>query len=263
MKFDLVLLECFFNVDSWKTIGDSKLRARYNRTVIGPLWEILGSLLLLILISLVWSKLWNKSFKEFFTYVFIGFTVWRVILSSVTDATVLFNSTYRGVIKNIKIDPFLLAISSSYRNFITLILNFPIMIIATYFSGQLSIYFIYTTLIFTILFFISSSCATYILAIITTRYRDLEHSLNVILGMLFFFTPIIWQADQIGQGAKFLLIESNFLYHFINFFRSGFVNGKIEYFSMVMMIIVTILLFFVATFLHNKYKKKIIFWIDY
>jgi ABC-2 type transport system permease protein len=81
--------------------------------------------------------------------------------------------------------------------------------------------------------------------------------------MLFFFTPIIWQADQIGHGEKIFLIESNFLYHFINFFRSGFVNGKIEYFSMLMMTIVTILLFFVATFLHNKYKKKIIFWIDY
>ena len=103
----LEIFSCFKNIDSWKTIGDSKLRSRYNRTIIGPFWEILGSLLLLILIALVWSRLWDKDFKIFFSYLFIGFTLWRVILSTVTDATVLFNSTYHGIIKNVKINPFL------------------------------------------------------------------------------------------------------------------------------------------------------------
>ena len=87
MKEEIILFyKSLLNVNTWRELSDSKMRARYNRTVLGPFWEIFGSLFLLLLLAYLWSKLWNKDFVDFFTYLLIGYTLWRTILSTVTDA---------------------------------------------------------------------------------------------------------------------------------------------------------------------------------
>ena len=97
--------QSLLNIELWYELALSKIRARFNRTVLGPLWEILGSLVLLVLLAFLWSKLWNKNFIDFFTYLFIGFTLWRTILSTVTDANMLLSHTYGSLIKNVYIKP--------------------------------------------------------------------------------------------------------------------------------------------------------------
>ena len=120
----ICLYQSLINFDLYKELADAKMRARYNRTVLGPFWEILGALLLLLLLSFLWSKLWKVKFIDFFTYLLVGYTLWRTILSTTTDACQLYSYTYTGVLKNVKIHPFVLAISCAYKNFLTLLMNF-------------------------------------------------------------------------------------------------------------------------------------------
>ena len=45
------LFKLLKDFDVWKMLADTKMRARYNRTILGPFWEIFGSLFLLLLLS--------------------------------------------------------------------------------------------------------------------------------------------------------------------------------------------------------------------
>lgn len=256
----LLFLKCIANYDLWYELAQSKIRARFNRTVLGPFWEILGSLILLCLLAFLWSKLWNKDFLDFFTYLFIGFTLWRTILSSVTDANTLFSHTYNSILKNVNLHPFILCISSSYKNIVTLLLNMPIIILILFINNEFTFLSIIYFIVFLFFFFISSICATFILSALCLRYRDLEHTISVFVGILFFFTPIIWSIDQLGD--KLFLIQPNILFHYIEFFRSGLKNGYVEPISIIIVLLSTFFLLILTIYLSKKIKNKLNYWVD-
>jgi len=254
------LFKLLKDFDVWKMLADTKMRARYNRTILGPFWEIFGSLFLLLLLAFLWSKLWGKNFIDFFTYLLVGYTLWRTILSTITDANQLYAHTYISIIRNVKFHPFTLAIASAYKNLTTLLLNFPLIILVLYLNNQIHVQSIFFAFVFLILFFMSSISLTFLFGILCLKYRDLEHSIGVILGMLFFFTPIIWSVDQLGD--KVLLIQPNILYHYLHFFRSGLQNGSVDTLSITVVLCSTIFLVLFACFVCNLTKNKIAYWID-
>ena len=255
-----IFIKSLLNYVLWLELAQSRIRARFNRTVLGPLWEIFGSLFLLLLLAFLWSKLWGKDFLDFFTYLYIGFTLWRTILSSVTDANMLFSHSYINLIKNIYIHPFILCISSSYKNCVTLLLNMPVIFLVLIYNNTLHLTSIFYCFIFLILFFISNVCISFIFGTLCLKYRDLEHTINVFFGILFFFTPIIWEVNQLGD--KILLIQPNLLYHYIEFFRSGLINGEVNTISIIIVFFVTIFLILFTSYLSSKIKNKITFWVD-
>ena len=120
--------------------------------------------------------------------MYVGFTLWRIILSSVTDANALFTFVYAPVIKNVYIHPFVLCISSSFKNIITLLLNLPLIIIVLILNKQIHIASIFYLISFLILFFISSICITYMFGVLCLRFRDLEHTINVFWNTLFLYS---------------------------------------------------------------------------
>ena len=261
MKKEIIsLYQALVNFDLYKELADTKMRARYNRTVLGPFWEIFGALVLLLLLSFLWSKLWKVTFLNFFTYLLVGYTLWRTILSTTTDACQLFSNTYTGILKNVKINPFILAIACAYKNFLTLLLNFPIIIFILYLNNQLHFSSIFLSIFFMFLFFLSSVAASFLLAVLCLRYRDLEHTIGVLLGMVFFFTPIIWNVNQLGNNISY--INLNVLYHYINFFRSGLQNGEVNLLSIIVVVITTTFLIFLALYVSKKSHKKIAYWLD-
>jgi lipopolysaccharide transport system permease protein len=254
------LYQSLANISLWKELADSKMRVRYNRTILGPFWEIFGSLLLLLLLSFLWSKLWKVEFLDFFTYLFIGYTLWRVVLSTTTDGCQLYSVVYNKVLKNVKIHPFVLAISCAYKNLVTLLLNFPLIVFVLYLNNQLYFSSIFFIILFLFLFFLSSISASFLFGILCLRYRDLEHSIGVILGMLFFFTPIIWKIDQLGDRMNFM--HGNILYHYVHFFRSGLQDGEVNLLSVLIVFITTLVLLLLAIYVSKKTYKKIAYWID-
>lgn len=261
MKKEIIsLYKSLVNFELYKELADTKMRARYNRTVLGPFWEIFGALLLLLLLSFLWSKLWKVKFIDFFTYLLIGYTLWRTILSTTTDACQLYSNTYTGVLKNVKIHPFILAISCAYKNFLTLLLNFPLIFFILYLNNQLHFYSIFFTILFIFFFFLSSIAASFLLAVLCLRYRDLEHTIGVLLGMVFFFTPIIWNVDQLGD--KTFYVQLNIFYHYIHFFRSGLQYGEVNFLSIIVVALTTTFLILLTLYVSKKTNKKIAYWLD-
>jgi len=202
----------------------------------------------------------DEDFLDFFSYLFIGFTLWRIILSSVTDANGLFSHTYNSLLKNVSLHPFILCIASSYKNIVTLLLNMPIIFFVLVINGEFYFSSLIYFFIFMILFFISNICVTFIFSILCLRFRDLEHTISVFFGILFFFTPIIWSIDQLGD--KVFLIQPNILYHYVEFFRSGLKNGYVDLNTILIVSLFTFFLTIFSIFLSKKFKNKINYWVD-
>ena len=115
------LLNILNNYELWLNMARCKLRVRYLRTKLGPIWEIIGILILLLCIAFIWSKLWKEDFVEFFPYLFFGYIIWKTIVSIVNEATMLFSEIYKNLLENVYIHPFTLCVAIVCKNFFVLL----------------------------------------------------------------------------------------------------------------------------------------------
>src|SRR3990167_2020208 len=80
----------------------SDLRARYKRSVLGPLWMTLGTAIGAVGLSFLWAELMHKDVREFMPTVTAGLILWQFIDGVVGDASALF-SRQAALIRNINL----------------------------------------------------------------------------------------------------------------------------------------------------------------
>jgi ABC-type polysaccharide/polyol phosphate export permease len=249
------------NYELWFNMARSKLRIRFLRTTLGPLWEVIGTLVLLLFISIIWSKLWGKDFLIFFPYLFLGFVIWKSIVSIINDATLLFSEIYKNILENVYIHPFVLCAAIVCKNMFILLGFVVCSIFIIIFTNKFFFLSIIFIIFYILLFFVTAISLTLIIATLCLRYRDLQHAINVILNLFFFFTPIIWSADQLSEANKRLLVDTNIIYHYVEFFRSSLFNGYPEIINFLVVVISTTVIFLLALYTSSKFSKKLIFWL--
>ena len=75
-------------------IAFTDLLARYRRTLLGPLWIVIGLAFGSLGLGLLWSELWNMPKDEIIPSITVGFLVWIFISTSILEgANCLLNDT--------------------------------------------------------------------------------------------------------------------------------------------------------------------------
>ncbi len=261
IKFYKEVLSTIRNFDLWFNIAISKLRVRFIRTALGPIWEIIGTMVFLIFISLIWSRLWGRAFFEYFGFLYTGYAIWKIMATTITESTFLFSELYSNALKNMRCNPISFCLGNSLKNLLILFLNLPIVIIITIYNDTISLNGILLMLIYLFLFFISATCVSFIVSTLCLKFRDLQYSVVVIMQLLFFMTPVIWDPQQISEKGRFFLVDTNIFYHYVEFFRSALLYGGVNKLSIIVVTISTLILMIVTFFLYAKIKNKIIFWV--
>lgn len=255
------LLRILNNYELWLNMARCKLRVRYLRTKLGPIWEILGTLILLLCIAFIWSKLWKEDFIEFFPYLFFGYIIWKTIVSIINEATMLFSEIYKNLLENVYIHPFTLCVAIVCKNFFVLLGFVGCSILILIFTKKIFLLSIIFVIIYLLLFFISAVSLTLLLATLCLRFRDMQHAINVILTLLFFFTPIIWNADQLSEANKIILVDTNIAYHYIEFFRSSLLFGHPTTKNFLVVLISTLILLMTSLYVSKKFSRRLTFWL--
>lgn len=255
------IAEAIKNHDLWVNIAISKLRVRFIRTALGPVWEILGTMIFLIFITIIWSRLWGRSFFEYFGFLYTGYAIWKIISTTITESTFLFSELYANALRNMKCNPLSFCLGNSLKNIFILFLNLPIVLLITIYNGTLSINGILLISYYLVIFFITAVCVSFIIGVLCLKFRDLQYSVVVIMQLLFFMTPVIWDPQQIAEKGRFFLIDINIFYHYVEFFRSALLYGKVEMLSVYVVSISSLLLIFITYYIYHKIKQKLIFWV--
>ena len=256
----ILLINCIKNFELWYNLGITKLRIRFLRTKLGPLWEIIGTLAIISMISLIWSKLWGKNLNDFLPYLFFGYVLWKTIISIIGDANMAYHEVYKNVLENVYIHPFQLSVGLVSKNFIVFFGFLICCLFIGFFVGNLSFFSIIYLIYFIIFFFISSICISFLFGLLCLKYRDLQHSIGIILNLAFFMTPIIWEPSQLGERGQ-IIIDFNLIYHYIEFFRSSLLYGTVNKITFYVVTFTTLILVLFATFISKKYSRKMIFWL--
>lgn len=199
------------------------IKKKYYKSVLGLLWTILNPLLMMLVITIVFSTLFKRNIENFPVYYMCGSLIFSFNSGSTTQAlhAMVANST---LLRKIYVPKYMFVLSPIAVNlvnlFFSLIALFVVMLVTgapfTKYLLLIPLPIIYLTIFTTGLSLILSTYGVF--------FRDLNHLYGIFVTAWTYLTPIFYPISIIPQKYLFLF-ELNPLYHFVNIFRDLTYSG--------------------------------------
>jgi len=241
---------------AWFNLAFEDLKKRYRRSLIGPFWITLSTLLLVIVIGPLYGVIFNRELNDYFPFLTAGIIIWQFLSTYVNESVFGFIEN-EGYIKNIKAPYFTFIFKLFFKNFLVFLHNFIIIIFIILYFGIIPNIFLFLFGIF--LFTINLLWIGTLLAILSARFRDMPQIIANLVQISFFLTPIIWQIDMAGR--HFYFINFNPIYHFIEIVRAPLINAQINNFSFIFASLSALIGTLITTYFFGKFNKRFSFWV--
>ena len=241
----------------WKNLAWSDILQRYKRTVIGPLWGVITTGIIIVFVGPVYSKLFGQKLEEYFPYIALSYILWNFLSTLIQEMSnsLIASSEY---IKHVSWPFPVYFYRCILRNLIVLSHNLIIAVpIVLYYSlisiKSVSFFFIGLGLVL----FLSIGCGM-ILGVFCLRHRDIPQLITNFLNMLFFITPVFWSVSMLGEHTWMASI--NPMFHILEILRQPLLGKSASSLSYTTVLIMGFILFFAGLAIYSMNRKKIAFW---
>ncbi len=201
------------------------LKVKYRRSFLGYLWSLLNPLLMMGVMSLVFSSFFRSKIENYPLYLICGQTLYGFFTESTNQAmgSILASGS---LIRKIYIPKFIFPFSRIMSSFVTMSFSLAAILIVMIITRAR---FCWTILLIIIpIFFLFLFCCGLgmILSALCVYFRDIKHLWGVITLAWMYATPIFYSVgDMPAKIAR--IIRLNPLYHFITLFRSLVMFGMV------------------------------------
>lgn len=199
------------------------IKVRYRKSFLGLLWTVLNPLMMMVVITIVFSTLFKQNIPNFPIYYLSGSLIFAFNSESTSNAlySIIGNAS---LIKKVYIPKYLFPISEVASGLVnlgfSLIAMFLVMII-------LNVPFHATLLLLPIPVFyvLLFSCGLgLLLSAVSVFFRDIAHFYGVFILAWTYFSPVFYPIEIIPPSAMWLM-KLNPMYHFINYTRALVLDG--------------------------------------
>ena len=181
-----------------------EVRARYRGSVLGFLWTLLNPLMFMAIYSLVFTVYLRIEMASYPVFLFAGLLPWIWFSSALVSGA---SSVIDGgsLLKRVAFPPLILPTVAVTANLVNFLLGLPLLVLFMVgFRVPLTWAVISLPLAMAIQYVFTLALAV-ILAMLTTRYRDLQHLLGNVITLWFFLTPIIYPYPMVPASFHSLL----------------------------------------------------------
>lgn len=203
-------------------INDIKIK--YRRSVMGILWSVLHPLLMMIVLTIVFSSLFKSDIPNFAVYLLAGRLIWDLYSQATIFAmgSVVDNAS---LIKKVYVPKYIFPVAKSFsalvNSLFALIALFIVMIICKVKITPL-VLLIPIPLFYTFIFALGVGL---LFSAFNVFFRDLAYLYEVFLTAWMYFTPLFYPESIIPERYK-IILKINPLYYYVNFFRDVVLYGK-------------------------------------
>lgn len=239
-------------------ISWTDLKARYRRSFLGPVWNVLTILISVVGLSLVWSEIFKIPKSQIVPSLSVGVIFWNFISSCFTEAPQLF-IVNNNFLKNVKISTFTLSLSLFFKHILNLAHSIVIIVlILLFFYEHLTLSYL---LVFPGFFIVCLNLLWMIqfLGFLGARYRDLSPLISSIMPLLFFFTPVLYQVKQLGSTQK--LMAFNPFYHLLSIVRDPLVGGIPSTQNYIFCLSMIVFGWFFTFWITEQKRNRLVYWI--
>lgn len=193
------------------------IKVKYRRSVLGIVWSILNPLLMMLVMTAVFSQVFKFDVPNFPVYYLLGSTIWNFFSEATNSATTSVLGA-SSLIKKVYIPKYIFPLEKVLFAFVNMLFSLIAVVFIFLVTGTpitFTALLVPIPLIYVLLF---SMGVSMMLAALTVYFRDILHLYAVILTAWMYFTPIFYPVNALPQVMQNLL-KINPLYHYVTYFR--------------------------------------------
>lgn len=236
------------------------LKVRYQHSLLGYLWSLLNPLLMMIVVSIVFSHMFRFDIENFPLYLLTGQILWN-FFSEATNHAMSSIMNGSSLIRKVYLPKYIFPTSRVLSSFVNFLFSCSAIVIMILISGvrvTWSILFVPVPLAYLFLFTLGIGL---VLSILATYFRDMLHLWGVLSTAWMYFTPVFYPISQLPEYAR-KLIMLNPLHHILDNFRSVVLYGRIPSLeNNIICLVAALLSLSIGIFVFKKKQGKLILYI--
>ena len=233
------------------------VKIKYRKSVLGVLWTLLNPLMMMIILSIVFSNLMKFDVQNYSLYLLCG----QILFNFYNEATSGAMTSILGnapLIKKVYIPKYLFVVSRIASSSINILSSFCALILEMLFTRQelhFTMFLVVIPLVYLIIF---SMGVGLILAALTVKFRDIMHLYTVFLTGLMYLTPVIYPRSML-PGWVYKIVSINPLTMIMVIFRNVVIYNTIPSVGeFIVPLIIVIVTFFLGLWVFYKQQDKFI-----
>jgi ABC-type polysaccharide/polyol phosphate export permease len=201
------------------------LKVRYKRSALGVVWTMLNPLLLMAIISIVFSHVFRAGVEHFAVYFLSAFVLWNFFAQATSWSTSCLLS-YAALIKKIYVPKSIFVLATVLAGTVNLLISLVPLALIMLVVGHpfhAAIAFLPIPIVLATLFSLGLSLA---LAPLCVMFADIVQIYQAVLTAWMYLTPIIYPLSAVPDEYRNIVL-ANPMTHMVEAFRTPIYQGTI------------------------------------
>ena len=246
----------------WRALAWKDIKGRYRRTVIGPFWTALSTAIFVSALGAVYTVLWHTKVADYLPYLTAGYISWSLVSVIINESCASLIEE-EATLKAIRIPYSVFILRVITRNLIVFLHNLVVFLIV---ALTLGVHWGWNVLLLPV--GLAFSLPNYfwialLLATICARFRDVIQLVASLTQILFFVTPIFWQASSLAHNrlAEFVVVTINPGSQFVDVLRAPLLGQRPDLFTYEYLLGMMIVGFGVLFLLLRRVYARVAYWL--
>ena len=206
------------------------IKVKYRRSKLGILWSVLNPLMMMCVLTLVFSHIFRFGIKNYAVYILSG----QLIFNYFTESTTMSMESvigYSPLMKKVYVPKYIFPLEKSCFAFVNMVFSLIALVVVMFLTGAsfyptfvLAVYPLFTLFFFSlgVGLFLSSSAIF---------FRDIIHLWSVFTTALMYASAIIYPVSMLEGSLMGYLIYLNPIFWYIDAFRQVTIYGNMLSFA--------------------------------
>lgn len=240
-------------------MGTQDVKARFRRSLLGPLWIFLNLGLMMLAVGLIFGRLFHQPMAEFLPFLSLGLVIWGAIGSALGEGALTFVNA-EGYIKQFSFPKAIYIFRTLISIHIVFLVGLIVYFLVAASYGRLNILGVAYAVPGFFLFVLINFSHAVICAHLGAKFRDVPHMVGAAFQMLFYVTPVMYTVEMLKSRQLDFIYKFNPLYYMIEVIRLPMLQGVLPgwriYFPTLVYAVLTLGL---AAFIVRKMSNRIVY----
>ena len=193
------------------------IKVRYRRSVLGILWTVLNPVLMMLVITIVFSQLFRFEIEHYPIYYFCGNIIFGFMNTATNDAL---HSILGGanLIKKVYVPKYIFPLSKIFSGLVNLGFSYIAMLLVMVLTKTPFHATMLLTPIVVFYVFLFSVGLGLVLATMMVFFRDIAHLYGVAITAWMYLTPVFYPESLLSERNP-LILAFNPMHHYIAYMR--------------------------------------------
>ncbi|MGY1425774.1 ABC transporter permease [Lysobacter sp. A289] len=256
------LIAGFKSPSFWAYSSWLDLVTRYRGSLLGLAWLCLPTLIFVVLLGNVYSRLMGHDIEVYMPYLATGYVVWRFMLQVINDSAGAFHSHKAFIMDGrVRLTDFLLR--SFAKAGLQLLFGMLVVIgVVLWFQSWGGLASIATIAVTMPLLLLNLFWVSVCVGLVGARFPDTRDAIGTVLVAGFLLTPILWMIDRFPPDSlRGFLARLNPAYHMIEIVRAPMLGKMPEQVSIITALVMPVFGWILASWLYRRYARFVPLWV--